>query len=108
MHVEEQALALDFDDPRLAGEKPRTDFIAQSIRGNLILGHQSGRRGGQVAHQHCPATITFGGIQRRKRCDIHQPSLSTWTRMRPPQDKPTRQAVSSATPNSSISLCRFR
>ena len=43
------------------------------------------------------------GIQLVQRLKLHgYPTFSTNTRMVPPQDRPTFQAVSSATPNSSI------
>src|SRR5271169_6926432 len=37
-----------------------------------------------------------------ERLEFHYPTFSTNTRIVPPQDRPTFQAVSSATPNSSI------
>src|SRR5262249_19133012 len=42
------------------------------------------------------------GIELRERLKPHDPTFSTKTRIVPPQDRPTFQAVSSATPNSSI------
>src|SRR6202040_355574 len=58
--------------------------------------------GGVGDHDHRPPRGALG-VELFQRFELHDwPTFSTNTRMVPPQDSPTFQAVSSATPNSSI------
>src|ERR1700732_708023 len=104
--IEKQVLAAGFDHAALAHPQLLCQFSAQGVRdkiGNLDqplltifgIGDQD----------HRPARSALG-VELFQRFELHDwPTFSTNTRMVPPQDSPTFQAVSSATPNSSIFGC---
>src|SRR5690606_14534372 len=53
-----------------------------------------------IRNEHDRATRSTLAIDQRQRCGFHHVTFSTKTRMVPPHERPTRHAVSSATPNS--------
>src|ERR1700684_1774144 len=99
--VEEQLFAADLDVGALARAQLFRQFGMERIAREVGRLHQALLAIRRVGHDnHRPPRGAFG-IQFFQRGKLH-PTFSTNTRILPPQESPTFQAVSSATPNSSI------
>src|SRR3984885_2206488 len=101
--VEKQLLAAGLDHAALAHPQLFCQFGRERIGGEVGgLDDPLLAIGGIGDHDHRPPRGALR-IYFRQRLKLHfYPTFSTNTRMVPPQDSPTFQAVSSATPNSSI------
>src|SRR6202051_2777456 len=101
--VEEQLLAAGLDHAALAHAQLLCQFGAQRIGGGVAGLDQPLLAVGGIGDDNDRAPRGALGIELVQRVEFHDwPTFSTNTRMVPPQDSPTFQAVSSATPNSSI------
>src|SRR5262249_18465465 len=78
------------------------EFGGEPVTRDVLRFHQPLFAAGHVGDdEHRTARGAFG-VQCGKRFGLHEETFSTNTRMVPPHDSPTFQAVSSATPNSRI------
>src|SRR5215470_14679279 len=101
--IEEQLFAGHLGIAALAHAKPLCELRTQRIGRDVLGPHQAllARRG--VRDNNDGSARGALGVQLPEDLDLHgYPTFSTKTRIVPPQDRPTFQAVSSATPNSSI------
>src|SRR5437016_2762960 len=101
--IEEQLLAGGFHHAALAHAQLLGELASQGIAGKIPgLDEPLLATGGIGDKDRRPPRGALG-IEFCQRLELHDfPTFSTKTRMVPPQDSPTFQAVSSATPNSSI------
>src|SRR4051812_29305531 len=101
--VEEQFFAGDLDHPAFAHAQLPRQFGAQRIGGEIGSLDQPLLAAGDVRNDDSRPARRPLDIELRELFKLHDyPTFPTNTRMVPPQDRPTFQAVSSATPNSSI------
>src|SRR3954454_12790092 len=101
--IEKQLFAAGLDHAALAHAQLLGQFSAQRIGGYIGGLDDALPAIDDIGdHDHRPPRGALG-VDFGKRLKLHDcPTFSTNTRMVPPQDRPTFQAVSSATPNSSI------
>src|SRR5690606_34005013 len=109
VHVAEQLFAADLDGAALARAQLRLQHLVQRIAGDVGGLDQALVAAGDVGDADRRAARGALGIEGEKGLRGHDaaplwlgasPSFSPNTRMVPPHDSPTCQAVSSATPNS--------
>src|SRR5579872_7633878 len=104
MNVEEQFLATDLDRCALAHAKLLRQLRVQGITGKVGRLDQALFAAFRIGHDDDGPPRGAFGVELMEGLELHDyyPTFSTNTRMVPPQERPTFQAVSSATPNSSI------
>ncbi|CAK7261615.1 protein of unknown function (plasmid) [Shinella sp. WSC3-e] len=105
MDVEEVLPANGLNYARPAGPNGGFDGFAQHMVGdNVAAAHQAIASISEIGHKDDRPALAAFAVQTLEDKLVHgaQPSGSTYTLIRPPQDSPTCQAVSSATPNSSM------
>ena len=101
--VEKQLLATGLDHCALAHAQLLGQLGTQRIGGEIPGLDQPLFAIGGVGHDNYRPPRGALDVEFPQRLKLHgYPTFSTNTRMVPPQDRPTFQAVSSATPNSSI------
>src|SRR5262245_40259182 len=115
VHGEEHAALRRLGHAALAGPQPLPEHLLQRIAVDRVGRHQPLVAARHVGDHDGGASRRAFGIEMTKDFELHDnlwpvsgdapciySTFSTNTRMVPPQDRPTFQAVSSATPNSSI------
>src|ERR1043166_9655625 len=101
--IEKQLFAGDLGIAALAHPQLLCELGAQRIGRDVPCLHQALLVTGGIRDNDDRAARGALCVQLPEDLDLHgYPTFSTKTRMVPPQDRPTFQAVSSATPNSSI------
>src|SRR5580704_17946562 len=101
--IEEKFLARHLDAAALTHAQRSGKLGVERIGGKIFGLDQPLLAARGIGHDDHRAPRGAFGIELGQRREFHfYPTFSTNTRMVPPQDSPTFQAVSSATPNSSI------